>query len=113
MRAMIIAEIGDFSRFDSPDKILAYAGMSSSTYQSGQLDNCYSHMEKRGSRYLRYALYNATKYVCHWDETFCAYLAKKRAEGKHYNIALSHATKKLVKTIYAMTKSEQPYNKAA
>ena len=113
MGAMILAEIGDFSRFDSPDKILAYAGMSPSTYQSGQLDNCYSHMEKRGSRYLRYALYNATKYVCHWDESFGAYLAKKRAEGKHYNVALSHATKKLVRPIYAMEKSGQAYNHAA
>ena len=109
MGAMIIAEIGDFNRFDSADKILAYAGMSPSTYQSGQLDNCYAHMEKRGSRYLRYALYNATKYVCHWDEDFGAYLAKKRAEGKHYNVALSHATKKLVRTIYAMEMSGQAY----
>ena len=113
MGAMIIAEIGDFSRFDSADKILAYAGMSPSTYQSGQLDNCYSHMEKRGSRYLRYALYNATKYVCHWDESFGTYLAKKRAEGKHYNVAISHATKKLVRTIYAMEKSKQSYNLVA
>lgn len=113
MGAMIIAEIGDFNRFDSADKILAYAGMSPSTYQSGQLDNCYSHMEKRGSRYLRYALYNATKYVCHWDESFAAYLSKKRTEGKHYNVAISHAAKKLVRLIYAMEKSGQPYNKAA
>lgn len=113
MGAMIIAEIGDFSRFDSADKLLAYAGMSPSTYQSGQLDNCYAHMEKRGSRYLRYALYNATKYVCYWDESFSAYLAKKRAEGKHYNVALSHATKKLIRLIYAMEKSGQSYNKAA
>ena len=113
MGAMILAEIGDFSRFDSPDKILAYAGMSPSTYQSGQLDNCYSHMEKRGSRYLRYALYNATKYVCHWDESFGTYLAKKRAEGKHYNVALSHATKKLVRTIYAMEKTGQSYSSAS
>ena len=45
MGAMIIAEIGDFCQFDSPDKILAYAGMSPSTYQSGQLDNCHSRME--------------------------------------------------------------------
>lgn len=112
MGAMIIVEIGDFSRFDFPDKILAYAGMSPSTYQSGQLDNCYSHMEKRGSRYLRYALYNATKYVCHWDESFGTYLAKKRAEGKHYNVALSNAAKKLVRTIYAMEKSRQPYTNA-
>ena len=109
MGAMILAEIGDFSRFDSADKILAYAGMSPSTYQSGQLDNCYSHMEKRGSRYLRYALYNATKYVCHWDPTFGAYLEKKRSEGKHYNVALSHAAKKLVRLIFAMEKSGQAY----
>ena len=115
MGAMILAEIGDFSRFDSPDKILAYAGMSPSTYQSGQfsLSGAYSHMEKRGSRYLRYALYNATKYVCLWEPTFAAYLTKKRAEGKHYNVALSHATKKLVRLIYALEKSKRPYSTAA
>lgn len=113
MGAMIIAEIGDFSRFDSADKILAYAGMSPSTYQSGQLDNRYSHMEKRGSKYLRYALFNATKYVCLWDESFAAYLAKKRAEGKHYNVALSHAAKKLVRLIYAMELSGHSYSKTA
>lgn len=113
MGAMILAEAGDLSRFDSPDKLLAYAGMSPSTYQSGQLKNCYPHMEKRGSRYLRYALYNATKYVCLWDPTFAAYLAKKRAEGKHYNVALSHAAKKLVRLIFAMEKSKQPYCSAA
>ncbi len=45
MGAMIIAEIGDFDRFDSADKILAYAGLSPSTYQSGQLDNCHPEME--------------------------------------------------------------------
>ena len=109
MGAMILAEVGDFSRFDSPDKLLAYAGMSPSTYQSGQLKNCYPHMEKRGSRYLRYALYNAAKYVCHWDPAFAAYLAKKRAEGKHYNVAVSHAAKKLVRLIFALEKSRQPY----
>ena len=113
MGAMILAEVGDFSRFNSPDKVLAYAGLSPSTYQSGPLTNCYAHMEKRGSRYLRYAIYNATKYVCHWDPTFAAYLAKKRAEGKHYNVAISHAAKKLVRLIYALEKSREPYRMAA
>ena len=112
MGAMIIAEIGDFNRFDSPDKILAYAGFSPSTYQSGQLDGAYSHMEKRGSRYLRYALYNAAKYVCHWDSTFAEYLARKRAEGKPYNVAISHAIKKLVRVIYHLEKTNQQYIKA-
>jgi transposase len=111
MGAMVLAEVGDFSNFDSPDKILAYAGLSPSTYESGKLSlaGTYSHMEKRGSRYLRYALFNATKFVCKWDSTFAAYLAKKRAEGKHYNVAISHAAKKLVRVIYALQKSGEPY----
>ena len=70
-------------------------------------------MEKRGSRYLRFAIYNAAKYVCIWDSTFAAYLDKKRAEGKHYNVAISHAAKKLVRLIYAMERSGLPYQPAA
>ena len=109
MGAMILAEIGDFSRFDSPDQILAYAGLSPSIYQSGQITSSYAHMEKRGSRYLRYALFNATKYVCAWDPTFSSYLAKKRAEGKHYYVAISHACKKLVRMIYRMQITGETY----
>ena len=109
MGAVIIAEIGDFNKFDSPDKILAYAGLSPSTYQSGQLLSSHSKMEKRGSRYLRYALFNAAKFVCHWDSTFKAYLNKKRAEGKHYNVAISHTAKKLVRVIFHLVKFKETY----
>lgn len=109
MGAMILAEIGDFNNFDSPDKILAFAGLSPSTYQSGQLTNMHARMEKRGSRYLRYALFNATKYVCNWNQEFAAYLAKKRSEGKHFTVAISHAAKKLVRLIFALQKSGLPY----
>ena len=109
MGAMILAEIGDFSRFDNPDKVLAFAGFSPSTYQSGQFYSNQAHMEKRGSRYLRYALFNATRYVCIWDVTFSAYLEKKLKEGKHYYVAISHAAKKLIRLLFAMAKSGEPY----
>ena len=111
MGAMILAEIGDFARFDSPDKILAYAGLSPSTHQSGKMNaaNAYARMEKRGSRYLRYALFNAAKYVCLWEPSFTAYLAKKRAEGKHYNVAISHVVKKLVRLIFALQTSGKAF----
>ena len=111
MGAMILAEIGDFTRFNYADQILAFAGLSPSTYQSGQLDSSYSHMEKRGSRYLRYALFNAAKFVCKWDENFGAYLSKKIGEGKHYNVAIGHATKKLVRTIYQMELTGEAYRR--
>ena len=113
MGAMILAEIGDFSRFSSPDQILAFAGFSPSTYQSGQITTSHPHIEKRGSRYLRYALFNAAKDVCRWNPVFADYLAKKRSEGKHYYVAISHVVKKLVRLIFAMEKSGLSFNAAA
>lgn len=112
MGAMILAEVGDFSRFSNADQILAFAGMAPSTYQSGKLDNAYSHMEKRGSRYLRFALYNAARYVCQWCGPFGAYLLKKRNEGKHYNVAITHVVKKLVRTMYRMVLTGKAYTAA-
>lgn len=107
--SMIVSEIGDFSRFDSPDKILAYAGCSPTTYQSGQLYSSHATMEKRGSKYLRWALMNAARYVCSWEPTYAAYLEKKRSEGKHYYVALSHAAKKLLRLIYHLETTGEKY----
>ena len=111
--AMIVAEIGDFSQFDSPDKILAFAGCSPTTYQSGQLYSSHAKMEKRGSKYLRFALINAAKFVCKWEPTFAAYLEKKRSEGKHYNVAVSHAAKKLVRLLYHLELTGEVYSQAS
>ena len=113
MAAMIISEIGSIDNFDSPDKILAFAGLAPTTYQSGKFESSHSKMEKRGSRYLRYALFNATKFVCNWDPNFAIYLAKKRAEGKHYNVAISHTAKKLVRVMFALEKNKTVYDKVA
>lgn len=66
-------------------------------------------MEKSGSKYLRYALFNATKFVCNWNPVFAKCLAKKHSGGKHYYVAISHAAKKLVRLIFALEKSSQPY----
>lgn len=109
MGTMILAELGDLSRFSSPDKILTYAGMSPSTYKSGQLTSSYAHMEKRDSRYLRYALFNATQYVCMWEPSYKAYLEKKRSEGKNYFVAISHAAKKPVRLIYHLQTNSEAY----
>lgn len=113
MAAMILSEISDFENFSSAEKILAFAGMEPSVYQSGQSNSTNARMVKRGSKYLRYSLYLATKYVCIWDRTFSDYLRKKRNEGKHYNVALSHATRKLVRVIYHLEKTGQTYKTAS
>lgn len=113
MAAMIFAEVGAFSHFNSPDKQLACAGMSPSAYSSGQLKNCCTYMEKLGPGHLRCALYNTTKYVWRRVSVFAAYLAKNRTEGKHYHVAVSHTAKKLVRLIFAMEKFGMLYSSLA
>ena len=100
--AIIMGEIGDFSRFDGPEKILAFSGMTPSTYQSGKYASKHGRMEKRGSHLLRHALFQAAKSVCMFDPTFGDYLVKKRSEGKPYCVAVSHAAKKLVRLTYKL-----------
>lgn len=107
--SLLLAEIGDFKRFSSPDKLLAYAGLTPSIYQSGQTAPVFGHMVKRGSKFLRYALFTAAANVCMYDPVFKAYLQKKLSEHKHYYVAIFHAAKKLVRVMFALEKSRQPY----
>ena len=107
--AIIIGEVGDFSRFGSADKVLAYAGMAPTIYQSGMYTNNRCKMEKRGSKSLRSAIFLATRMVCNNNEEYYRYLHKKIAEGKHYFVAISHAARRLIRLIYALETEHRPY----
>ena len=110
LAAVIEAEIGDFQRFSSPDKVLAFAGISPSTYQSGKFTSQNVSMEKRGSRYLRYDLFTAAHLVSRFSKTFATYLQKKLDEGKHYFVALSHVAKKLIRVIFHLHKRQETFS---
>ena len=105
----ILAEIGDISRFDSPSKLLAFAGLDPSMYQSGKFFSTHSVMVKRGSKYLRFSLMTAARMVCLNDATFNEFKNKKMAEGKHYMVAMGHVAKKLVRVIYYLLKTNNVY----
>ena len=107
--AFILAEIGDINNFDSPAKVQAFAGLDPSTYQSGKYTATHTRMVKRGSKYLRWALLNASRLVAMRDKTFHDYKEKKLSEGKHYFVALSHVTKKLIRVIFYLLKTGKTY----
>ena len=107
---MILGEIGDIHRFSSPNKLLAFAGLDPSVYQSGNYSARRTRMSKRGSRVLRYALMNAAHNVVKNNATFKEYYDKKMAEGRtHYN-ALGHCAGKLVRVIWKMLTDEVEFN---
>lgn len=108
--AMILGEIGDINRFSHPSKLLAFAGLDPSVYQSGNFKANRTRMSKRGSKVLRYALINAAHNVVLNNKTFKAYYDLKVAEGRsHYN-ALGHCAGKLVRVIHKMLRCQLAFN---
>ncbi|QQK08115.1 IS110 family transposase [Miniphocaeibacter halophilus] len=98
--SIILSEIGDIHRFSSSSKLVAFAGLDPSTYQSGNFRASNVSMVKRGSPYLRWALLQAARLISMRDNNFKNYYQKKRSEGKCHNVAITHVAKKLIRVLH-------------
>jgi transposase len=107
--ATILGEIGDISKFSNPSKLVAYAGIDPSVSQSGEYQSKNNKMSKRGSPYLRKAIFNAALVASNCDPVFKAYYQKKRNEGKHHLTATGAVARKLCYTIHAILKKNCAY----
>jgi transposase len=107
--AAILAEIGDVNRFESSEKIVAYAGIDPSVYETGQFKADQAHMSKRGSPYLRRALWQAASMAAIYDPELKSYYEAKRQEGKHHGTAVGAVCNKLISRIFVILKEQRPY----
>lgn len=101
--AVIYAEYGDISKFNSPSAMLSFAGLEPGYYQSGTSEHG-GHMVKRGSSHLRFTLMNLCIPLIQYNMVFAEFYAKKRNEGKTHRVACSHVIKKLIRIIYHLEK---------
>lgn len=102
--ASIYCEFGGIEKFDSPDKMLAFAGLEPSLNQSGTA-NFKGHMVKHGSSYLRQTLMNVAEFSLIHNPILYDFYKKKKLEGKHHLVALSHVAKRIVRIIYHLEKN--------
>ena len=109
LAATILSEIGDISRFSSADKLLAFAGLDPSVKQSGEFTSNQNRMSKRGSPYLRRAIWLASTVAVQCDPMFRTYYEKKMSEGLHYMTVIGHVSKKMTAVIFAVLRDGQPY----
>ena len=107
--AIFLGEIGNVERFDNADQLVAYAGIDPSVFASGEFEGTRAHMSKRGSSYLRRALWLSSTMVRMKDPEIRAFYKKKRAEGKHYGTAMGAVCRKLMVRIYVILKQKRPY----
>lgn len=109
--SVILAEIRNIHTFDCPAQLQAFAGLEPSIYQSGQMDLS-GKIVKRGSPHLRWALLQPAKAVARFSPAFKAYLRTKLEQGKHYNVAISHVAKKLIRVLFYLLKNNTPFDES-
>ena len=107
--ATILAEIGDISRFKNSSALVAFAGIDPTVRQSGEFSSTHNHMSKRGSPYLRHAIFLAATTCSFHNSPLNAYYKKKRDQGKHHLTATGAVARKLTTVIYAVLRDSKPY----
>lgn len=107
--AVLLSEIRDISCFPSSDKLAAYAGVDPRVKQSGEMKLGGVHMSKRGSPYLRRAIWRASVVAVQCDPMFRAYYEKKSAEGMRYMNIIGHVTRKMTSVIFAIMRDNKIY----
>ncbi|WP_332698134.1 IS110 family transposase [Halalkalibacter lacteus] len=124
--ATIISEIGEIDRFDNPKKLVAFAGVDPSVFESGKFTATQNRITKRGSSRLRHALYMAVRCairdcrkkkksdeIIPRNKKLREFYDKKRAEGKPFKVAVIACVNKLLHWIYALLKSKSAFQDIA
>lgn len=105
--AIIISEIDNIKKFSNPSKLLAFAGLDPVVKQSGNFQASSMKISKRGSTYLRYAIYRVAFLIIYNNETFHNYYLDKRSQGKNHKVALGHVC---VRIIFKVLTDDIPFN---
>ena len=106
---LIMGEIRDIDRFNRVDSLVAYSGIDLEPYESGNYKSKNLHPTKKGSKYLRYALFQVARVAWIHDPVFNAYYNKKLSDGKHYYVVLGHLQKKILRVVYSILKNHSTY----
>jgi len=114
--ATIQAEIGDIKRFPSVKQLTAFAGLDSSVYESGTFKANQNRISKRGSSYLRTALFQASvagiskQINGPRNEILSRYYQLKRSQGKPAKVAIIATANKLLRIVYGVWSSNSPFS---
>ena len=107
--AIILSEIGDIRRFDAPGKLVAFAGLDVKVTQSGEFNGTRQKISKRGSPYLRRAIWLAASRAAFCDPILSEYYQGLRARGKHHLTAVGAVARKLCNIIFVILRDNRPY----
>lgn len=109
LAATILGEIGDVHRFPNLKSLVAYAGLDPTVYQSGHFQAAHTALSKRGSRYLRRAVWLSATAARRFNPDLAAFYRRKRQQGKHHSTTMGAVCHRLLARIYVVLKEQRPF----
>lgn len=109
LAAAIISEIGDINRFRTSSQLVSFAGINPTVHQSGQFTGNKNKMSKKGSPYLRLALWKTSVTSVRFNPILKTYYEQRIKEGKNHMTILGAVSRKLCGIIFAMMRDNKPF----
>ncbi|MGX4667788.1 IS110 family transposase [Cerasibacillus sp. JNUCC 74] len=106
---VILGEIGSIQRFERPEQLVAFAGLDASVHQSGDFNSNKTRLSKRGSPYLRRAIWQAAFVASFHDPALSLHYQRLRKRGKAHGTAVGAVARKLTHIIFAILRDKKPY----
>ncbi len=109
LAAAILSEIGDIKRFKTSSQLVSFAGINPTVKQSGNFLGNRNHMSKKGSSYLRLALWQAAITSARFNPILKEYYTQKIKEGKNHMTVIGAVSRRLTGIIFAMLRDNKPF----
>jgi transposase len=110
--AGVLAELGDWQRFESARQVAAYAGLTPTHHTSGTSVRRRSRLSKMGNKHLRTAMYMPALAALRSNAAIKALAERLRSRGKAKMVVVGAAMRKLLHICYGVLKSGSPFNAA-
>ncbi len=111
LAAAILSEIGDITRFKNSSQLVSFAGINPTVRQSGNFMGNRNHMSKKGSPYLRLALWQASITSSRFNPVLKEYYQLKIKEGKSHMTVIGAVARRLTGIIFTMLKEQTVFDK--
>jgi transposase len=107
--AVLLAVLGEATRFANARAVAAFAGLSPAERQSGRWKG-HTRLSKTGEPLLRKALYTPALVAWRQNPLIRAFCERLKAQGKNGKLIACAAMRKLLTLAYGVLKSGQPFD---
>jgi transposase len=114
--AVLVAKVADIDRFATPAQVVAYFGVFPEENSSGvdkhgkPLPPGTMRMSRKGNDLVRHYLWNAVRSAIRYNPAIRALYRRLKAKGKRGDVAIGHCMRKLLHLVFAVWKTNRPFD---